>query len=57
MKKVLSILFVATAMVSSYGCKKCSDCPSGYYLAVDEPGDDTCICCPDGTTYSGGACQ
>lgn len=59
MKKVLFMMFVTAAVSSLASCgKKCSDCPAGTFLAVDEPEDGNCICCPDGTTYAGGGvCQ
>jgi len=59
MKKVLVMMFVAASVSAFVGCgKKCEDCPAGYNLAVDEPEDGNCVCCPNGTTYAGGGvCQ
>ncbi len=57
MKKNNFFLFLvltgfATVLLTTSCTKKCNECPSGYYLAVDKPEDDNCYCCPDGTTYN-----
>lgn len=51
-------LVIGGFAASAVSCaKKCSDCPAGYYLAVDNPKSSECICCPTGTTYgSNGYC-
>jgi hypothetical protein len=48
---VLAVVLGSIA-VSTTGCfKKCTNCPAGYYLAVDNPKANECVCCPNGTTY------
>jgi hypothetical protein len=48
---VLAAVFGSFA-VTATGCfKKCSSCPTGYYLAVDNPKSNECVCCPNGTVY------
>ena len=44
-----TVLAFALAMTSCK--KKCSDCPDGMHLSVDEPKEKSCIFCPTGEDY------
>jgi hypothetical protein len=53
MKRFIVLATVLGAFaVTATGCfKKCSSCPTGYYLAVDNAKANECVCCPNGTIY------
>ena len=57
---LLAIFIAGNFMISLPGCaKKCGDCPSGQTLVIDNPKENQCYCCPDGTSYDAttGTCQ